>query len=336
VSTPAGAWRVSLRANRDRWADVCKGGVTVARWGAIGRDHALAQRRGDVCLRADLLRTPGGGVRGEMAHVPHGWVPYRVLTGADLPPCLMVNPTPSGLAVATPRGHMNSVLIDDRGTIREAAAWPLPIVAEYHSACGQLAWSFTKAVKLLFREAANSSVLEQPVPFVPFSAVWWDRATALISSDQGVWLWSPGREPERLVALPPCAISRRRGDAVELDPLPLVGGSLVRARAATAWTLAVPSGTVTGRALTREGQAWTTAVNGGRVATTHSEGHVVGLSSVDGDDQQWLTWPRPRGAVWLADSLLLGTATGEIVLFPGLSKELDRFDAHHDQSDDPA
>ena len=152
------------------------------------------------------------------------------------------------------------------------------------------------------------------VPFQTYTAVWWQDRVLLTTSD-GVWSWQPASRRSDVTPLQPGVIVALREGMLQLDPLAIVAGRLVRKRMTTGWRFDAATDRVTERDLSPAGQAWSEAPGTDASATTYPDADAVRLSAERGE--VWLLWPRPCTAVWVGDSLVLNTANGEVIFFPG-------------------
>jgi hypothetical protein len=191
------------------------------------------------------------------------------------------------------------------------AAWPAPIVGEVHGPPGQMAWTYTTPQQLLFRQDDGADVTRTDVTFQTYSAMWWQNRVVLTTSD-GLWTWKPGQEPERVTSMPPAVLVRLDGDRVEADPLPIDGGRLSRRRLERAWTVDLRDGRIVDETVSAPGQRWSEHRQEQRAAVGFPQADAVSIQ--DAGVERWLVWPSPRAALWLGDTLLLNTTTGDVAL----------------------
>jgi hypothetical protein len=257
-----------------------------------------------------------------------GWMRVRWLTDEGLPPCLMGSPLDERRAVLTSRPSTSSVAIDADGQVTPLPSWPTTIVNEIHNDRWQVAWSQQPVRQLLARRASLASdapCIAATLDALPITAAWVGTDTVVVSTDTGLWRWTPGsdRDPERIANVPPSAIVTVEGHKVQLDPVPLNNvGALMRERCAVGWSVDHQSGRIEERALGLAAQAWGRASCGDFIATAHPESDVIRIERAVGSTGVWLAWPSPRGVAWLGDSLLVWGRDGAVGLVSALRQYL--------------
>jgi hypothetical protein len=308
-----GRWRAATPLAASTLADALRGALL----GAPSARPGLTFR--DAGLRLDLaydIHT----IDKDVLHRQYlGTAPYRILTAEGLPRCLIATPAPDGTVIVTPRGQAASYRVRDDGSWQRMAEWPAPIVGEIHGESGQMAWSYTTPACLMCRAHDQEAPVVADVEFQTYTAVWWQNRVVVTTSD-GVWQWRPGERPHRLLQIPPAVIGHRHEDRIELDPLPIESGRLVRRRLARGWALDLRAGESTEHTISPLGQRWSRHEAGDVAATSHPEADVVRLASAV--RELYLAWPAPRAALWCDRALILNTSNGDVVLFPRLADGL--------------
>jgi hypothetical protein len=313
ADTSPGRWRAAAPVAAVTLTDALRGALL----GAPTARPCLTLR--DAGLRLDLAYDMHTVDRDVLHREYLGTAPYRVLTVEGLPKCLIATPAPDGTAIVTPRGQAASYRVHEDGTWERMTEWPAPIVGEIHGESGQMAWSYTTPPRLMFRAGDQEAPLIADVEFQTYTAVWWQNRVVVTTSD-GVWQWRPGERPQRLVQIPPAVVAHRQQDRVELDPLPIESGRLVRHRLARGWALDLQAGGTTAHTLSPLGQRWSRHEDGDVAATSHPDADVVRLESAQRECH--LVWPAPRAALLCRCALVLNTSKGDVILFPRLVDRL--------------
>jgi hypothetical protein len=303
-------WRAIAPLTTGRLVETLRGTLLGAR---CTRPHLSRSADG---IRLDLEWHTRGVDRDVLHREFVAAVPYRVLTDEGLPRCLIATAAPDVTAIVTPRGQEASFRVHEDARFERLAAWPSPIVGEVHGPQGAVAWTFTQPALLLFRDTPTSEVVPVPVPFQTYTAVWWQNHVVLTTND-GLWMWQPGRPPTKIVDLAPSVIVQVDGDSVEVDPLPIEAGRLTRARLARGWTVDLGTSAVAARELPAPGQRWMLHAAAERSVTSFPQADCIRVTLRAG--AEWtLVWPSPRAALWVGASLMVNTTSGEVVFFEGL------------------
>lgn len=331
VRASRAAWLVGLRTPRDLLMRGLAGGLFAESpdageprcpRGSPGPRLHHASAAIDATLSMDG-RFAAGDPRRVVCEAPLRWLTPRWLTDQGMKRCVMGASLDEQRAIVTPRASAHSLLIDADGRTVPCVPWPGHIVAEIHTDRWHVAWS--QVTRQLFaRRPDGSEPHEVTLEPLPLTAAWTDADTLLVSTDAGLWRWSPGQAPERIVELPPSAIVSIDADRILLDPVPLVGGVLTRERHANGWTLSrdVLSGApvrLIERPLGPAGQAWGRAVRQDVVTQAHPDADLIHFESRSSSRGAWLAWPRPRGVAWLGDELLVWGAEGSVGLLSAWS-----------------
>ncbi len=252
-------------------------------------------------------------------------VDWLAVRDVEVPASPMGAPLPgTSRCLLTPRHAYASLYLDASGVVEAAAPWSVRIVGERHGRRWHVAWAHAGEPRVLVRATTGGPEIDTGIPGTPFTA-WPDDDAVLVTTDQGLWSWSPDGGARRLTPLPPAAIVAVRPDTVQLDPIPLQDGRLRSVRLVEGWHVDRRTGTHVSRPLGPLGQAWGHDPGAACAATAHPESHVVALSS--GETQRLMVWYRPRGVAWLGHTLAVWSVDGRVGLVPDAARAIRHHDA---------
>jgi hypothetical protein len=247
----------------------------------------------------------------------------RWLTEEGLPKCLMGSVLDGVRVLLTPRPSTHSLVVDADGRATPAMPWPATIVGELHNDAWHIAWAYQPERQLLARRPGSSDLCVARLDVSPFTAAWVDSETVVVSTNAGLWRWTPGQAPQRIADVPPSAIVAVEGNHIQVDPIPLsAAGGLARERRSVGWTVDRETGRVEERTLGWAAQAWSRASCGDLVATTHPDSDMIRLDRRSTSEAAWLAWPSPRGVAWMGEALMVWGTDGAVGLLPGCSGRL--------------
>jgi hypothetical protein len=234
-----------------------------------------------------------------------------------------------GAAVVVPLHGTTSLRLDGEGGATPHLTWPRPIVAELPLGEGAVAWSNGTARwpavddgYVLHRATPNGAVVHEVLPCRPTTGAWHAGRLYWTLFRSGLGIWTPGagatsRHHEHSFA----------GIAVEDDGLwlaPLTrdaDGRAVRQVHATGWRLDAADDLVP-VALDSAGGCVARASGGGWTARAFPDTDAVQLAQ--GRRTADLICPVPVALAWTGPTLIVCTATGDVLRFPRLADILDR------------
>lgn len=214
----------------------------------------------------------------------------------------------------TPREATASIALDASLGLTPSRPWDMPLAGECHGRVWHVAWSQTRGGRLAARRADGSGLVEGELRGVPLTVAFRDDDVILVTTTEGLWRWTPGTSPRLLAPLPPAVIVEVDGDAVVLDPIPLVDGRYVSSPREEGWVVDA-TGVAHIRPLGAAAQAWGRDQVADVVATAYPDTHLISLST--SARTVWMAWPAPRGLAWMNDSLVVWGADGRVATVAG-------------------
>ena len=242
----------------------------------------------------------------------------------------------SGGALCVVPGALATVLVDAEGRISPYQTWPRPITGALSlGARGEVAWNGALGAKpgtpkpyLMYRRSPGSDVHVITLPFRPASGVWWRERLYMnglptASSAGGFGSWAPGERP--VLRSPHLSLQGLvpGEDGLRLEPYaPVAGQGIGRWRAAgmTAWTW-TPGRPATPRRLGALGAASASASHGGWTAVAYPQADRITLTGPDGHTRHMHCY-FPIRLAWAGESLLVGAAARDLLIFDRLITEL--------------
>lgn len=328
VATPQARWHVALAIPRDG-VDLALAGAVVPEAAAYG--VAARWRSRAKSLIVDV-RTSGRRQDTAERRPTETWLDPRWLTDRGLPRCFMGARLDDARVLLTPRHATQSLIVDRHGQATDGRPWPANLVGEIRGREWHVGWTQPAPGTLLAQRPDGGDLQRATIDALPISVAWLDDTTVAISTDRGIWQWTPGHEPVRLATLPPSVIVGTNDGRLTLDPIPLEEGRLTRQRLALGWTLDPRSGSVSPRPTGPLGQSWGHDASAGLEARAFPESGVIQIAFDEGRRALWMVWPRPRGVAWLGPSLLVWGTDGRVGL---LTDAMSRLRAAAARGDHP-
>ncbi len=228
-------------------------------------------------------------------------------------------------ALVTPVDALASVEIDGEGHIVERAAWPRPIWGEipYGATGGALAWHNPDRI-VLVRRAAGAAAEQFEAPFRPLRvALGPDGVPIWCAFDGGLWRWSPGDAPQRLIDTPPPIHLHVSTDgAVRIDVATRdTAGAAIRRRVTRAWQWRPGASRLELLELGAEGQCTSVESAHGWSALAHPYSDLVLITTPDNLTVR-LGIHYPLTAAWAGPSLIVCSGEGEVLLFRDFATRL--------------
>jgi hypothetical protein len=312
AETPRSA-RVSLSfrepgGNSQPWIDgVALAPLARALTGAV----VPAGRRVDRSARSDGLAL----IVSLSLDAEHGWSTAgeanaeaaRLLTPDPCAPCLFGAAFDDARAIITRQDLGGSYIIDAGGAVSDAAAWPVPILAEGPWGVDGWAYAWTsRPGRLLVRDARGVVAHDVPLPFTPTGAEPAGDALRFTALD-GVWQWTAAGGAVHVVETPPLVFATaHEGGRLTLAPLPQRRGTT----RVLSWSAA--SG-LEEAAAPPLGPCWSRSTRGGWTAEALPDANLVRVTA-DGLLRGWVIADYPRTVAWAGESLILVLAGGHVGL----------------------
>ncbi len=213
-------------------------------------------------------------------------------------------------------------VMSESGELVRVETWPMPVRASIpFGVHGRLAWHFPDAPRLLHRDLGTGKVDIVELPVGVFDALERPDGSAYLATGDGLWTWSPGRQPQPLVRGPWLISISAHGDGVDARVRP-PRDEAGRWDATTAILEWQPGDHVFRRIPVSAGAApFAVAEQRHWRAEAWLDGCVVKLVRPDGR-VFWLACTGPRSLAWAGSSLYVATGAGEVLRFPDVMARL--------------
>lgn len=249
------------------------------------------------------------------------WIQSRVFALPSAEACFYTAQLPNGraLLVSSPSGR--TFEIGHGGDVVEQREWPGPISAllPWGPEGGFVAWTGEMEPRLFVRGSADASAEVFSLPAHAHTALAMSDAVIFPTVNGGVWRWSPATGCTLLIQTPPVNGARYRDGRFEFDPVVTTAGpAFPRVRLDYTWTWAPGEPAVRKAAIGPEGQSFSEVTHAGHTARVFPFADLVRLSTANGRRFE-LHVAQPLMAAWVgADTLLVTTSTGKVIVFDGL------------------
>jgi hypothetical protein len=253
-------------------------------------------------------------------HVPWSVIAEpQVLTDGGLRACRLATRLNETQALLTAFDGSGSYVVDGRGRLGHAEAWPRRVDGEITCGrSGRLAWSWDGARHLLFRAAPGAPALAWELPVAPMHALDDGEGSALLATTAGLWRWRADSGPRPATPGPELVTLHRRGMDVRAYPVPTVRGDGSRLATTRAFDSRDGTAAFVERQIAAGEACFSSSTQGPWTADTRFDASAVRISHVSGA-AFWLACSGPRSAAWAGRSLvvtLLGQ--GDVLLFRDL------------------
>jgi hypothetical protein len=242
-----------------------------------------------------------------------------VLTERGLPGCRLAARINDRQAVVTPFDGAGSFLVDERGRVDRAPAWPRRLDGEIGCGpTGRLAWSWDGACHVLFRRAPAEEALAWDLPVAPMHALDDGEGSAFLATNGGLWYWRADTGPRPMAGGPALVTLHRRGVDVCAHPVPTVLADGRRQAIDRAFDWNAGTGSLVERHITPGEACLASSTQGPWTAETRMDASAVRIAHASGATF-WLACSGPRSAAWAGRSLVITLlGRGDVLLFRDL------------------